>query len=152
MNLLGVLQQSSYPLMLALMLVGGVRAAPQATPQRDLCYPQMFGSDNSSFDGRYPVADNAFDHKRYRESFRAYYQYFFCLGGPSETVNPAAEDSGGAALLRGALGAAIAGHYREGIVATRRAIERDANFGQAPFILGDLLFVCGKRQAAGSVA
>ena len=84
----------------------------------------------------------------YREAFRAYYQYFFCLGGPSETVNPAAEDFGGAALLRGALAAAIAGDYREAITATRRAMKRDANFGEAPFILGDLLFICGNRRAA----
>jgi len=132
---------------LALTLIGASSAAPQATPQQDLCYPQVFGNDNSLFDRRYPVADSAFDHKRYRESFKAYYQYFFCLGG-SESVNPAAEDSGAAALLRGALAAAISGQYREAVSATRAAIKRDARFGEAPFILGNLLFICGKQRAA----
>ncbi|MBC5804413.1 MAG: hypothetical protein GIX03_15730 [Candidatus Eremiobacteraeota bacterium] len=131
-------------MVLGLMQHYGVGAGISQT----ICYPQIFGSDTKLFQRRYPVADTAFDQKRYAEAFRAYYQYFFCLGGPTETVNPRAEDSGAAALLRTGIAAAMEGKYRLAIAETQAATARDTQFGEAQFILGDLFFVVRKCEAA----
>ncbi len=128
------------------LAIGDADAGSNANSSQ--CFPQIFGSDNQVFMGRYPVADRAFDQRKYHLAFKSYYQYFFCLGGPSETVNPRAEDSGAAAFLRSALSLASTGRYQDAVVSARAAVKRDHQFGEANFILGDLLFVLGDKHAA----
>lgn len=136
------------------VLVLGVALAlppmPVPSVRNDLCYPKIFGSDNAIFAGRYPVADRAFDHRRYKDAFKAYYQYFFCFLGSAETVDPAAEDSGAAPLLRTSLGYAVDGNYRKALAYAESSAHRDTRFGEAEFIVGDLNFVLRDRRAAES--
>lgn len=135
-----------------LAVVGILNAAippyVESTPDAKMCNPQLFGSDNELFQGRYPIADDAFDRRRYSLAYRAYYQYFFCRSGQWMTVNAQAEDLGAAGELRVALTEAVAGNYASAVVASKKAADMPGGFGEANFVTGDLLFSLGKRHAA----
>lgn len=120
----------------------------ESTPDAKMCNPQLFGSDNDMFQGRYPIADDAFDRRRYSLAYRAYYQYFFCRGGEWTTVNLQAEDLGAAGELRVALTEAAAGNYASAVIEAKKAADTPGGFGEANFITGDLMFSLGKRHAA----
>jgi len=143
-TLTGVLLKSGCLGVSLTVATGGLSVA--ASESEMLCLPQFFASA-VSVNGRYPVADDAFDRKNYRLAFKAYYQYFFCLAG-SETINSRAEDSGGANLLRRALFQAFEARYADAVVNAQAALKRDSQLGEAQFILGDLLFVSGHKHSA----
>jgi len=123
-------------------VLAGANLDPSYIPPTNsvrICSPSVF-QNGTTFSGRYPVADGAFDRQNYKVAFRAYYQYFFCLNDNSETVNPAAEDSGAAQFLRHSLELAIAGDLKGATVWAQRATRQDGRFCEATFITADLLF------------
>lgn len=64
------------------------------------------------------------------------------------TISTPAEDSGAAATLRVALTEAAAGRYAVALRFARQAAKSPGGFGEANYVVGNLLFNLGQRHAA----